>query len=161
MKNYLRILATSTFMMFGLSVAGAYAHQAATTPTSTDTSAKKHHHKKDTTATGSAMSSAASAPAATKAAVAPAATAVSNAPAAASTTATKTASKGKAAFTPTANASDADIAAAKASGKVWVNTGSSTKAYHNSSSKYYGKTKQGQFMSEADAQKAGYHLAKD
>jgi len=65
----------------------------------------------------------------------------------------------KAAFTPTANASAADIAAAKASGQVWVNT--SSKAYHKSTSKYYGATKAGKFMSEADAQKAGYHLAKD
>jgi hypothetical protein len=42
---------------------------------------------------------------------------------------------------------------------VWVNT--SSKAYHKSTSKYFGATKAGKFMSEADAQKAGYHLAKD
>jgi hypothetical protein len=76
----------------------------------------------------------------------------------AKSTGTSTAAK-KAAFTPTANASAADIAAAKSSGQVWVNT--SSKAYHKSTSKYYGATKAGKFMSEADAQKAGYHLAKD
>lgn len=44
-------------------------------------------------------------------------------------------------------------------GMVWVNTASGT--YHREGSKYYGKTKQGKYMSEADAEKAGYHLAKN
>jgi hypothetical protein len=42
-------------------------------------------------------------------------------------------------------------------GMVWVNT--STKVYHKSGSKYYGNTKQGKWMSEADAQKAGFKAA--
>jgi hypothetical protein len=65
----------------------------------------------------------------------------------------------KAAATTTAP-TDAQIADAKSKGMVWVNTGSDTKAYHKSDDKYYGKTKKGKFMAEADAQKAGYHLAK-
>ena len=66
----------------------------------------------------------------------------------------------KAAGTTTAP-SDAEIANAKSKGLVWVNTGSDTKAYHKSDDKYYGKTKKGKFMAEPDAQKAGYHLAKE
>lgn len=55
----------------------------------------------------------------------------------------------------------ADIADAKSKGLVWLNTNSDTKAYHKSDDKYYGKTKSGKFMTEADAQKAGYHLSKE
>ncbi len=54
---------------------------------------------------------------------------------------------------PANNASDADIAAAKSSGKVWVNTES--KVYHKSG-RWYGKTKQGKFMTEDEAKAAGY-----
>ena len=53
--------------------------------------------------------------------------------------------------------SSADIAAAKASGKVWVNT--ETGVYHKSG-RWYGKTKQGKFMTEAEAKAAGYKAAK-
>lgn len=56
-----------------------------------------------------------------------------------------------------AGVSDADISRAQSSGMVWVNTES--KVYHKSG-RYYGKTKQGKFMSEADAKKANYREAK-
>jgi hypothetical protein len=59
----------------------------------------------------------------------------------------------------TKNATDAQIAAAKAAGQVWANT--STKVYHDSSSKFFGATKAGKFMAEKDAIAAGYHKAKN
>ena len=59
----------------------------------------------------------------------------------------------KAATTTTASVSDSQISAAKASGMVWVNTDSGV--YHKSG-RWYGKTKTGKFMSEADAKAAGY-----
>jgi len=49
--------------------------------------------------------------------------------------------------------SDADIAASQKAGKVWVNTASGV--YHKGG-RWYGKTKQGKFMAEDDAKKAGY-----
>lgn len=44
-------------------------------------------------------------------------------------------------------------------GMVWVNLDSGV--YHYEGSRYYGKTKSGKYISEADAVKAGYHPAKN
>src|SRR5262249_7615350 len=60
----------------------------------------------------------------------------------------------KAAPAPTAQ----EIADAKAKGLVWVNTDS--KVYHKDD-RLYGKNKQGKFMTEDDAKKAGYRPAKE
>jgi len=46
---------------------------------------------------------------------------------------------------------------AKSTGLVWVNTDSGI--YHKPGTRYYGKTKQGKYMTEADAIKAGYRAA--
>ena len=43
-------------------------------------------------------------------------------------------------------------------GMVWVNLDSGI--YHRERDRWYGKTKNGKFMSEADAQKAGYRVSK-
>jgi hypothetical protein len=64
----------------------------------------------------------------------------------------KTASKSTAATT-----SSPEIAAAQASGKVWVNTESGV--YHKSG-RWYGKTKAGKFMTESEAKAAGYKESK-
>jgi hypothetical protein len=52
----------------------------------------------------------------------------------------------------------ADIADAKTKGMVWVNL--NTKVYHTGGD-FYGKTKSGKFMTEADAKKAGYKMAQE
>jgi len=60
--------------------------------------------------------------------------------------------------TSTASApSAADISAAKASHKVWVNLDSGI--YHKSG-RWYGNTKNGKFMTVDEAKKAGYKPAK-
>ena len=43
-------------------------------------------------------------------------------------------------------------------GMVWVNK--ETKVYHKQGDPWYGRTKRGAYMNEADAVKAGYHAAK-
>lgn len=55
--------------------------------------------------------------------------------------------------------SQQEISDAKSKGMVWVNT--KTKVYHTADDRYYGTTKSGKFMTEADAQKAGYRAAKE
>lgn len=72
-----------------------------------------------------------------------------------STTATKTAHAAKPA-TPAPTAQE--ISDAQAKGLVWVNL--NTKVYHTSGD-LYGKTKHGQFMTKDEAEKAGYHAAKE
>ena len=47
---------------------------------------------------------------------------------------------------------------ASGAGMVWVNTDSGV--YHKPGTRWYGKTKKGKYMTEADAIKAGCHAAK-
>jgi len=46
---------------------------------------------------------------------------------------------------------------ANGGGVVWVNTDS--RIYHRPGTRWYGKTKHGKYMTEADAKKAGYRAA--
>ncbi|MEO8125787.1 MAG: hypothetical protein ABI822_01775 [Bryobacteraceae bacterium] len=78
--------------------------------------------------------------------------AAAQAPAAA---AKKTTTTKKADVTPATTA--AEIADAKSKRMVWVNLG--TGVYHKDG-EFFGKTKRGKFMTEADATKAGYRGAK-
>lgn len=57
-----------------------------------------------------------------------------------------------------AAAPDTKAAMAGGAGKVWVNA--SSKTYHCEGSKFYGKTKTGEYMSEADAKSKGNHAVK-
>jgi hypothetical protein len=67
--------------------------------------------------------------------------------------ATSTAAKPAAATTKATTAQQPPV-----KGMVWVNLES--KVFHREGDRYYGNTKQGKFMTEADAVKAGYREAK-
>ena len=54
-----------------------------------------------------------------------------------------------------AKAAPSAVAAGGGNGKVWVNTKS--RVYHCEGTKYYGKTKVGEYMTEADAKAKGNH----
>ena len=73
-----------------------------------------------------------------------------------SSPATPAASSAKAPAAVPALPTAAEIADAKSKGMVWAN--SNTRVYHKDDA-FYGKTKHGRFMTEANAQKAGYKLA--
>ena len=79
-----------------------------------------------------------------------------NAPA--SSTSSAAPEKSSAAVPAKTKAAPVPFVAPPQKGMVWVNTASGV--YHTEGMKYYGKTKQGKYMTEADAIKAGYHPAK-
>jgi DNA uptake protein ComE-like DNA-binding protein len=86
---------------------------------------------------------------------APAASQPASAPASASASKPSMASKSS-----TSNAGAAESAGPPpVKGMVWVNT--ETKVFHREGDKWYGNTKHGKYMNEADAVKAGYRESKE
>jgi len=116
-------------------------------PAQSSTKPKDHmsNHKGVKTWYASAASASAPASSAATKAGAPAASANQSAAKAEPTETKKTIS----------SAAPATQAPGGGSGQVWVN--SSSRTYHCFGSKYYGKTKQGQYMAEAAAKAAGNH----
>ena len=111
-----------------------YAPKYFPTPTAAASPAKKHSKKSEAAAAETATPAAASNSAATPAA-------------------TPTAKKHK------APEPQAVQAAGGGNGRVWVNT--ETHVFHKEGTKWYGKTKQGKYMSEAEAVKEGDNAAKN
>jgi len=120
-----------------------------------DTSTKSKSKSKTKDATGSAM------PAAAATAPTPA---LKSVPATASTPVVAASPAPTPAAAPVSKSAPAARPAAQqqtppanGAGMVWVNTASGVD--HKPGTRWYGKTKQGKYMAEADAQKAGYLAA--
>src|SRR5262245_23057901 len=89
----------------------------------------------------------------------PRSTAPASAPASSGAVATTAPSPAPAAKSTTKTAGDKVAQSPPAKGMVWVNT--DTKVYHYEGDRWYGKTKQGKYMTEADAIAAGYRSSKE
>ena len=133
-------------------VARGQAAQLATNPGQSDSQQTKEPAKqKSDTATKSPAPAHADAPApagtsGTGSATSPASSSASSAPSGAANNAT-----------PAKPSASQNVAPKANQAAVWVNT--ATGVYHKLGSRWYGKTKKGKYMTEADAIRAGYKAA--
>ena len=174
-----RALLVSIIIFAGVSLVGAQSPTSppSASPEASASPAKKRGHKKAETSPaktrGRKKAEASPAPSASPAASAsPAERHARSKKAGASPTATPAASaspakpfskigslfKPKPTASPAAAEANATPAPGGGHGMVWVNTESHI--YHKESSRFYGKTKQGKYMSEADAIKEGDRASK-
>jgi hypothetical protein len=117
--------------------------------------AKKATTKAKATAEKAAGETGAAASSASKEAVGKTEKAMTQTPAPAKTGKAKSATGSAQRAMP--SVSESEITAAKADGKVWVNT--QTGVYHKGG-RWYGATKQGKFMTEDEAIRSGYRVSK-
>jgi len=145
------VLVATMLSFGGVAVRAQQTRQTDQSDTSTKSKSKSKSKSKD--AAGSAT---------------PAAAATASTPAPKSAPATASAPAGATSPAPTPAAAAAPVSKsapavkpaaqrqtppANSAGTVWVNTDSGV--YHKPGTRWYGKTKQGKYMAEADAQKAG------
>ncbi len=157
LSYFLAVLVTMMLSFGGVAVRAQQTQQTDQSDTTTKSKAKsksKSHSK-------SADTAASATPAATAAAPTPAS---KSAPASTITPAAATSPAPSPATAPPSKPAPAPKPAtqqrtpvASSAGTVWVNTDSGL--YHKPGTRWYGKTKQGKYMTEADAQKAGYRAA--
>jgi len=147
------VLVATMLSFGGVAVRAQQTQQTDQSDTSTKSKSKSKSKTKDAAGSATPASAATASTPAPKSAPATA-SAPAGATSPAPTPAAALASKSAPAVKP---AAQRQTPPANSAGTVWVNTDSGV--YHKPGTRWYGKTKQGKYMAEADAQKAGYRAS--
>jgi len=155
LSYFLAVLVTMMLSFGGAAIRAQQTQQTDQSDTATKSKSKSRSKSADTAASATPAATAAAPTPAPKSAPASTSTpAAATSPAPSPASAVAPASKPAPAPKP---ATQQQTPAARSAGTVWVNTDSGV--YHKPGTRWYGKTKQGKYMTEADAQKAGYRAA--